>query len=78
MKKVQKGEYGISNLKPVEQLEEMAKYKDPEFREAIAGRYGIFLVVNDKGFLAPYLKKTFGSPEKKKALFEVYQERYGK
>ena len=56
-KKVQKGEDAISNLKPVEQLDNMAKYKDPEFREAIAGRYGIFLVVNDKGFLAPYPKK---------------------
>jgi hypothetical protein len=77
-RKVDNGEYVVSDLKPTDQLEEMAKYKNQEFRDEIAGRYGVFLVINDKGFHTPHLKKTFGSEPRKKPLFDVYREKYGK
>jgi hypothetical protein len=80
-KKVDKGLYVISDLQPKEKLQEMAAYKDPEFRDVIAGRYGIFLVPNEKNFLSPHLRKNWDPdaplPDKKKSLFEVYKEKYG-
>lgn len=37
----------------------MATYKDLAYRDRIAERYGLFLVVNEKGFQTPYLKKNW-------------------
>jgi hypothetical protein len=76
-KKIDAGKYVVSDLKLVKNLEPMAAYKDERYRDGIADRYGIFLVYNEKRYLAPYLKKD-GSPIFKKSLFEQYQEKYGR
>lgn len=57
--KIDRGEYVVSDLKMVTNQEPMASYKDMEYRKAIAKRYGIFLVVNSKNFITPYLQKDF-------------------
>lgn len=51
----------ISDLKLIEKRYELplAAYKDLKYRNKIADRYGIFLVLNNKNFLSPYLKKNF-------------------
>jgi hypothetical protein len=75
--KIDKGEYLVNNLQPSECPEEMASYKDQGYRDIIAARYGIFLILNEKGFLAPYLKQTFCAEEKnRKMLFDIYKEKY--
>jgi len=78
-KKIDNGEYVIGDLKPKQILQEMAAYKDPEFRDGIADRYGIFLVLNEKNFLSPFLKNKFDPVEfkKRKSLFDSYKEAYG-
>jgi len=77
-KKIDRGEYVISDCKPQAVLQEMASYKDPDYRNNIAARYGIYLMINEKGFLSPILRKVYDfNMGKKKKLFEVYQESYG-
>lgn len=76
--KIERGEYVVSDLQPVTCMEEMAAYKDQDFRDGIAARYGIFLVENEKHFLAPYLAKNFDVKAKKKPLFEQYREKHGR
>jgi hypothetical protein len=36
-----------------------ATYKDPKYRDAIAARYGMFLMPNEMGFQTPYLKRKW-------------------
>ncbi len=59
--KIKNGNYIISDLKLIEKRYELplAAYKDLKYRNKIADRYGIFLVLNNKNFLSPYLKKNF-------------------
>jgi len=77
-KKIDKGNYVISDLKPVECMEPMAAYKDVDYRAHIADRYGIFLVLNDLRFQTPHLQKDFNTWKPKKKIFEEYKEAYGK
>ena len=58
-RKVDKGEYVVSDLKLVQQPEPLAAYKDFHYRNHIAERYGIFITVNDRWFWEPHLKKNF-------------------
>jgi hypothetical protein len=82
-KKVQQNEFVLSDFKivgqpdPHGQLEAnypVQVYKDLKYRGEIADRYGIFISPNDKGFLTPYLKKTFSPSIEKKSLLEQFQE----
>ncbi len=57
--KLKQGRYKIHNLQTVQELEPLAAYKDLEYRENIANRYGIFLILNEYNFLTPYLRKNF-------------------
>jgi hypothetical protein len=63
--KVKSGRYVISDCKPVIDDRQMATYKDREYRDRIADRYGMFLVVNELGFQTPYLKRHFNPKEEK-------------
>ena len=72
--KIAKGKYIVHDLTVVNEPEQMAAYKDQRYRDQIAARYGMFLVLNDKGFLTPYLTKNFDPMVKKKSLFETYRE----
>jgi hypothetical protein len=57
--KVMKGKYQIHDLALCTDTSETATYKDPKYRDAIAKRYGMFLMVNEKGFQTPYLLKNY-------------------
>jgi len=52
-RKVDTGKYVVSNMRVVENPSPLGKYKDREFREKIAKRYGIVLLPNQKGYLRP-------------------------
>lgn len=56
-KKIKRGEYKVHELKltPNNELEVMAKYKDTDYRNGIAKRYGIHTFVNEMGFWTPIL-----------------------
>lgn len=62
--KIKRCEYKIHDLKMVDgkDLEPLAAYKDNDYRNNIAKKYGMFLVVNDKYFWTPYL---YNDPEGK-------------
>jgi hypothetical protein len=55
-RKVKQDLYQISDLKIVKDPEEMAKYKDTEWRNQVAARYGMFLTINPHRFWEPHLK----------------------
>jgi hypothetical protein len=54
--KVRSKRYFIHNLKPEPEGRQMASYKDENYRQEIVRPYGLFLVLNDKGFMSPYKK----------------------
>jgi hypothetical protein len=58
-RKVEKGEYAISDLKTVTKMDPLASYKDFHYRNKIAERYGLFLTINNQFFWEPHLKKHF-------------------
>ena len=61
--KIKKGQYKLHDLKLVEKDERpVATYKDHSYRDAIAKKYGMFLVCNELGYQTPYLLKTY-TPE---------------
>jgi hypothetical protein len=76
-RKIDAGKYVVSDLQRVECMEEMAAYKNENYRARIADRYGIFLVLNDLRFQTPYLKKDFNILKTKKSVMEEYRELYG-
>lgn len=75
-KKLQAGKYVMWDglfTQPQDQRP-MAAYKDQDFREVIAARYGILLTQNEKGFLKPYLQEGDLPQTKIKSLFEQYEQ----
>jgi hypothetical protein len=57
--KIDRGEYIVSDLKMVAKPEPMASYKDERYRNGIAKKYGVFLVINEKQFWSPYLYREW-------------------
>jgi len=76
--KIKNGKYAIHDLTMAtpQQLEAqpMAAYKDFNFRAHIAARYGMALVVNEKGFITPYISDNIKLRDK--SIFEEYKEKY--
>lgn len=76
--KVKTGKYVIHDLSlatPQElEAQQMAAYKDLNYRNAIAARYGMYLVVNDQNFTTPYVGKN--TLVREKSIFEEYHENY--
>jgi len=62
--KILAGEYIVHDLQIIPDSNQMAAYKDMNYRNKIAERYGMFLVVNEKGYQTPYLKKRWRGNEK--------------
>jgi hypothetical protein len=54
--KIRRGEYVVHDLKPAPECRRMASYKDESYRKNIAKRYGLILVLNERGFMAPFRK----------------------
>ena len=59
--KIIKGNYVISDMKIEEEDRQLATYKDSSYRDAIAKRYGMFLMLNDQGYQEPYLLRNWSS-----------------
>ena len=78
-RKVKQDLYQISGLEQVSNPEPMAAYKDTEWRNNIAGRYGMFLTVNEHRFWEPHLQPGW-SPERaeKPSYYEQLVSTYGK
>lgn len=57
--KLKKKKYQIHNLQLCPEKPTEAAYKDQIYRDRIAARYGMFLMLNEKKFLTPYLMKNF-------------------
>ena len=73
--KIDRGEYAIHDLKLTDCPEQMAAYKDPEWRQKVASKYGIFLTLNEKRFHEPHLKTKFDPDEfkERKSIFQILQ-----
>jgi hypothetical protein len=67
--------FQIHNLEICEpdKQEPLAAYKDLDYRNRIADRYGIFLTINDQNFWTPHLRKK-GSYFEKRPMIEIYKE----
>jgi len=65
--------FKIHDLKIVAEPEPLGAYKEYDYRNRIAARYGMFLIVNKQNFWTPYLKKSTLYLEQK-PLIEVYKE----
>lgn len=74
--KVLKGQYVVHDLKTIKRTdqERLAAYKEGDFRQQIAQRYGMYLLQNDKGYQTPYLIKSNVLPAE--SLFERYRREY--
>jgi len=57
--KVKKGKYVESKLKLERDNRQMATYKDFDYRNEIAARYGMFLTINQRGYWSPHLKSDW-------------------
>lgn len=84
-KKVDRGEYVVSDFKILDQPDPNGQmkdnypvqvYKDLKYRGEIAERYGIFLSLNEKGNLTPYLKKNWekGISNVRMSLMDQYKQ----
>lgn len=54
--KVKAGKYQLHNLSCAIDTRQPATYKDEKYRNKIADRYGMFLMVNERGYQTPYLR----------------------
>lgn len=57
--KVQAGKYELHDLQLCNDERPLAAYKDPHYRDKIAARYGMFLMVNERSFQTAYLSKKW-------------------
>jgi hypothetical protein len=57
--KIKDGKYHVHNLQLQNDCRQMATYKNLDYRDKIARRYGMFLEINDLGFWQPYLLKKW-------------------
>ena len=61
--KIKAGKFVVHPLVMENDPREMAAYKDNDYRNRIAKRYGMFLVINEEGFWQPYLFKNWKKEE---------------
>ena len=62
---------------PVTEWPTMAAYKEFNYRNRCADKYGMFLVINETGSWTPYMKVGGKSEAPEKSIQETYQERFG-
>jgi hypothetical protein len=67
----------IHDLSTVTEWPTMAAYKDFDYRNRCADKYGMFLIVNETGSWTPYMKTGGKSTRPEKSIAETYQERFG-
>jgi hypothetical protein len=57
--KIKAGKYVISNMEICNDTRPVATYKDQEYRDKIAARYGMFLTYNERAYNTPNLRKDW-------------------
>ena len=57
--KIKKKKYVLHDGSVYEDKGQVATYKDQSYRDAIAKRYGMFLVLNEQGYLTPHLLRNW-------------------
>jgi hypothetical protein len=60
--KLKAGKYQIHDLKYETDCRPMQTYKDIDYRDQIAKKYGLFLMINEMGFQTPFLSKSWSKP----------------
>lgn len=70
-----KGEFQFDRALMKDQGYPEQVYKDAEYRQRIAARYGIYLVMNERGYWDPRLMSNFRPPQE--TLFQIMQRQYG-
>ena len=70
--------FKIHPLICTDQRPPMAAYKDFNYRNTIARRYGMFLSINEMMFWTPYLIDNDDETQIQKSIFETYKERFPK
>jgi hypothetical protein len=78
-KKVARGEYQVRDFQFDEKLMQNhgypdQRYKDQIYRQGIASRYGINLVMNQRGYWEPRLAESM--PEEQPSVFQILNERF--
>lgn len=58
----------------VSKYPDQSPYKDQMYRKTIAARYGIALVINERGYWRPVLQESL--PKEEPSLFRILSERY--
>jgi hypothetical protein len=76
-RKIEAGRYAVSALVKQNDLRPMATYKDFDYRNRIAHRYGMFLTINEKFFWRPHLRKSFDVDQVRKTGMDLIKERIG-
>jgi len=73
--KIKTGKYKIHDLQTVkdDEMEPLAAYKDMDYRNRIAARYGIYLTLNQNNFNEPHLLKDINNQD---SLFFKFKEKY--
>lgn len=54
--KIERGEFVVHDLQMCQEKRKSATYKDEHYRNNIAARYGLFLCLNQQGFMTPFQK----------------------
>lgn len=61
---------GKGQIVPEAQLNKMASYKDMDYRQRIAARYGMYLTLTQAGFWEPHMGPA------RRSLYSMYKEKY--
>lgn len=74
-RKVEQGRYVVSDLVKRNDYRPLAAYKDFDYRNRIAHRYGMYLTINELNFWEPHLRAKFDAEEARKTGTELILER---
>jgi hypothetical protein len=63
--KIKRGKYALHDLSMEIDNRPMFAYKDIKYRDSIAARYGMFLMINERGYQTSFLKQDWKQSEAK-------------
>ncbi len=74
--KIKERQYVVGETCITNNPEPMAAYKDTEWRNQVAQRYGIYFTINDQRFWEPHLIEGSNYTRAKKSIFDTLKENY--
>ncbi len=69
--------FKIHDLSRVTEWPKMAAYKDYDYRNRCAGKYGMFLIINECNTWTAHMKHGQGMERPEKSILETINERFG-